>query len=134
GNYAIFHYMFESSILNDSQLYKYDFEDFMGSEDWEKMFVHKIIKTKSGNCHGLPYYYKILADEIGVESHLALAPNHMYIKHLDENNHWVNVELTNGSISSDAWLITSLGISTEAIKSGIYMDPLSEEQSVALCV
>ena len=71
---------------------------------------------------------------MGAKSHLAIAPNHVYIKHLDEKGKWVNIELTNGHLSSDAWMISSMGISAESIKSGIYMDALSEKESVALCL
>ncbi|MFH1005585.1 MAG: hypothetical protein V1781_08890, partial [Bacteroidota bacterium] len=109
GQYAIFSYMYEPSILNDNQVFKYDFNDFMGDKDWTSMFVTKVIRTKNGNCHGLPYYYKLLSDELNAESFLAIAPNHMYIKHIDENGKWVNVELTNGHLSSDAWMISSMG-------------------------
>ncbi len=132
--YAIFSFMFEPSNINNNITFKYDFNDFMGEKDWTNMFVSKVIKTKTGNCHGLPYYYKILANELKTEANLALAPNHLYIKHIDEKGKWVNIELTNGHISSDAWIISTLGITTEAIKKGIYMDALSEEQSVALCI
>lgn len=134
GQYAIFSYMYEPSYLNNNQIFKYDFNDFMGDKDWTNMFVTKVTRTKTGNCHGLPYYYKILSNELGAESYLAIAPNHMYIKHIDEKGKWVNIELTNGHVSSDAWMISSMGISAEAIKKGIYMDALTEKQSIALCL
>lgn len=133
--YAAYSYMCEKSIINDSILCQYDFNDFMGYNNWQNMFVTKLIQTKKGNCHSLPFLYKILTDEIGVEAHLAMAPSHVYIKHLDENGKWVNIELTNGGgFSSDAWIISSMGITSEAIKSEIYMDPLSMEESVAQCL
>jgi len=134
GQYAIFSYMYEPSYLNNNQVFKYDFNDFMGDKNWENMFVTKAMKTKTGNCHSLPYYYKIIANELNLETFLAIAPNHMYIKHIDENGKWVNIELTNGHPSSDAWMISSMGISAEAIKKGIYMDALSEKENVALCL
>ncbi len=55
--------------------YTYDFDDMFGDRDWTSMFVTKLLATKQGNCHSLPYLYKILADELGIKSHLALAPN-----------------------------------------------------------
>lgn len=133
-NYAIWSYMTEPSGLNDSITCTYDFEDFMGQQDWTKMFVTKLMNTKSGNCHSLPYYYKILAEEMDAEAHLALGPNHVYIKHIDKDGKWINLELTNGNFSSDGWLITSMDISLEAIKSNIYMHPLSDKESIALCL
>ncbi|SFF54223.1 hypothetical protein [Thermoflexibacter ruber] len=61
--------------------FTYDFEDYFGEQDWTKMFVTKLLATRKGNCHSLPYLYKILCEELGVSANLALAPNHIYIKH-----------------------------------------------------
>jgi hypothetical protein len=114
--------------------FQYDFEDFMGNKDWSKMFVTKLIETNSGNCHSLPFLYKILADEIGAKAYLALAPNHIYLKHRNKQIGWYNTELTSGTFPVDAWLAASGYITLDAIRSGIYMDSLSEKNSVALCL
>jgi hypothetical protein len=132
GNWAVFTFMTDSISTNDYQPYVYDFVDFMGEQDWTKMFVTKLMQTKKGNCHSLPYFYKILCEEIGASAHLALAPNHIYIKHLDENQQWANLELTNGGFPRDQWIIKQMAISVEAIKNDIYMAPLSQEESIAL--
>ncbi len=132
GNWDIFSYMTDSLPINNFKPFIYDFEDFMGDKDWTKMFVTKLIKTKSGNCHSLPYYYKILCDEIGAKSHLALAPNHIYIKHINEKGQWSNLELTNGGFPTDQWIIKQMAISVEAIKNEVYMAPLSIKESIAL--
>lgn len=132
GNWAVFTYMNDSLPINNYTPCTYDFNDFMGEKDWSKMFTTKLMKTRSGNCHSLPYYYKILCEEIGANAHLALAPNHVYIKHIDENGQWANVELTNGGFPRDQWIIKQMAISVEAIKNEIYMNPLSQEKSIAL--
>jgi hypothetical protein len=132
GNWAVFSYMTDSLPINNYKPCTYDFDDFMGDKDWTKMFVTKLIKTRSGNCHSLPYYYKILCEEIGGKASLALAPNHVYIKHIDEKGQWSNVELTNGGFPRDQWIIKQMAISVEAIKSGIYMNPLSQKESIAM--
>lgn len=134
GNWAVFSFMTDSLPINSFKPCVYDFDDFMGDKDWTKMFVTKLMKTRSGNCHSLPYYYKILCEEIGAKSSLALAPNHAYIKHIDEKGQWTNVELTNGGFPRDQWIIKQMAISVEAIKSGIYMTPLSHKESIALTV
>lgn len=77
-----------------------------------------------------PYVLKILSDELGAESFIAKAPNHMYIKHIAENGKWVNIELTNGHFATDAWMISSMDISAEAIKNRIYLDPLSDLETI----
>lgn len=134
GNWAVYTYMTDSLPINNFMPYTYDFDDFMGERDFSKMFTTKLMRTKSGNCHSLPYYYKILCEEIGATAYLALAPNHIYIKHIDEKGQWANVELTSGGFPRDQWIIKQMAISVEAIKNEIYMKPLSEKESVALTI
>jgi len=131
-NWGVYTYMMDSCAINNYSPFTYDFNDFMGDKDWTRMFVTKLIKTKKGNCHSLPYYYKILCENLGAKAYLALAPNHIYIKHIDEKSQWVNVELTNGGFPRDQWIIQQMAISVEAIKNEIYMKPLSEKESIAL--
>lgn len=134
GNYALFEFFTKPNLMNGNKSYTYDFEDFTGKQDYEQVFITKLMRTHTGQCRSLPMFYKILCNEIGYSSHLAFAPNHLYIKHLGEDGKWVNVELTNGHLSTDAFIISSLGISAEAIKNGIYMDAITEKESVAHCL
>ncbi|MFM7857280.1 MAG: hypothetical protein ACKO96_36515, partial [Flammeovirgaceae bacterium] len=132
--FAIFNYMMEPSKYNENIRMNYDFEDLMGQKDRSKMFVTKLLNTNTGNCHSLPFLYKILAEEIKAEAFLVLGPNHVYIKHKDDKGLWVNVELTNSSFPRDGWIISSLSITTEAIKKEAYMEALTLKESVALCL
>ena len=132
--YAIFSYLMEPQSMNNFESCQYDFEDYLAKKDRAQMFVTKLLRTKKGNCHSLPFLYKILAEEIKADAYLSLGPNHVYIKHRDDKGGWVNVELTNGGFPSDSWIISSLNITADAIKSGAYMDTLSLKQSVALCL
>jgi hypothetical protein len=124
---------------NDSTRYqllpfRYDFEDIFGEKHWENMFVTKLLATRKGNCHSMPYLYKILCEELGVPCQLALAPNHLYVKHRSEKAGWYNTELTSASFPMDAWLMASGYITLQAIQNGIYMDALDDKQCIALCV
>ncbi len=126
-------------IINGDEIfhyipYKYDFDDFFGHQDWRKMFVSKLLETKQGNCHSLPYLYKIVAEEMGVEAHLALAPNHIYIKHRNKKNGWYNTELTSGIFPIDAWIMASGFVHLDAIVNGVYMKALTDKESIALCL
>lgn len=125
--------------VSDSQLYiippfDYDFEDYAGMQNWSNMFVTKLLITRKGNCHSLPYLYKIVADELGATCWLSLAPNHLYIKNRSKKMGWYNTELTSGTFPIDAWITASGYIPLQAIRSGIYMDTLSNQQAIALCV
>jgi len=114
--------------------YIYDFDDPFGQKDWSSMFVSKLLETGKGNCHSLPYLYKILADELGIPCYLAFAPNHIYIKLFSEQTGWYNTELTSGTFPVDAWIMASGYISIDAIRNGLYMDTLSTKQAVANCL
>jgi hypothetical protein len=112
--------------------YTYDFSDIWGHDEWSNMFVVKLLDTKKGNCHSMPYLYKILADEIGAKVHIAVAPNHFYIKHQSKGNGWYNTELTSGIFPTDAWLMASGYIHLDAIVNKLYMEALNEKQMLAL--
>lgn len=114
--------------------FQYNFDDFTGQKEWSSMFVSTLMQTKKGNCHSLPYLYKMIMDELGQPAYLSLAPNHIYIKANNKRVGWYNIELTCGDFPTDAWLMASGYIHTDALRNGIYMDTLSEEQSVALCL
>lgn len=114
--------------------FKYDFEDFFGDKDWRKMFVTKLLATHTGNCHSLPFLYKILCEEIGVKAYLSMAPNHTYIKLWSKKTGWYNTELTSGYFPIDAWIMASGYVHLNAVQNRVYMDTLSEKQSLAVCM
>jgi hypothetical protein len=132
SNWAAFTYMRDSIEQNNFKPYTYDFEKFMPDRDPSICFVTKLLTTHKGNCVSLPFLYKILVQELGATASLALAPFHCYIKHRDEKNKWVNLEMTNGSFPRDEWIMQETGVTAEQIKTGIYMSALSEKESIAL--
>ena len=113
---------------------RYDFEDIYGKTDWTKMFVTKLIRTHTGQCHSLPLLYLILAEELQIDACLAFSPEHSYIMLKDADDNWCNLELTNGHYTSDLWLLSSGLVKSEAIGSGIYMRPLNREETLAQCL
>lgn len=134
GNWAIFTYMTDSIPENNFHPYTYDLENFMGDKDYESFMVSSLLKTKKGNCHSLPFLYKILADEVNVEAFIATAPMHVFIKHKDEKQQWWNLELTSGTFSRTSFIMESFNVSDAGMESGLYMKPLSDKESVALCL
>lgn len=134
NNWAIFSYMTDSIEENNYKPFQYDYDNFMGDKDYESFMVTVLMKTHKGNCHSLPYMYKLLADETGAEAFLALAPMHLYIKHKDNTQKWWNLELTSGTYSRTSFIIESFNVSDAGIESGLYMKPLNEKESIALCL
>lgn len=114
--------------------FRYDFDDFFGEKDWTKMFVTKLLVTHNGNCHSLPFLYKILCEELGVKAHLSMAPNHTYIKLWSKKTGWYNTELTSGYFPIDAWIMASGYVHLNAVQNRVYMDTLSDKQSIAVCL
>ena len=112
--------------------YTYDFEDVWGDEDWSNMFVSKLMSSNKGNCHSLPYLYKILAEELGINAHLALSPNHVYIKHRNLKDGWYNTELTSGYFPNDGWIMASGYIHLDAVRNGMFMKAMDDKESIAL--
>lgn len=110
---------------------KYDFEDYMGAKDWSKMFVSKLLKTGSGQCHSMPLLYLMLAEEMNTEAYLAYAPNHTYIKFLDGDGEWQNAELTNGIFTANSLILESGYIKSEALQNSIYMKEQSKKEVLA---
>lgn len=112
--------------------FSYNYDDFAGKNDWSNMFVSKLMKTNQGNCHSLPYLYKMIMDKLGQDSYLALSPNHIYIKVNNKKAGWYNIELTCGDFPTDAWLMASGYVHIDAIRNGIYMKALSNKECVAM--
>ncbi|CAG5086806.1 hypothetical protein [Parvicella tangerina] len=113
---------------------QYDFDDPFGYYDVRQMFVSKLMFENSGQCKSLPLYYLILVEELGGSAYLSLSPSHSFIKVKDNKGNFYNVELTNGRLSSDSWIVGSGYIKAEAIKGGIYLDTMNKEQVVANCL
>ena len=135
---SVFQVMCDTIPLNiNDKLYKYepfgyDFTDVFGHSKRENLFVSKLLETHKGNCRSLPYLYKILCEELGTDAHLALAPNHIYIKHQNKKNGWYNTELTSGIFPIDAWIMASGFVHLDAITNGVYMKALNNKETIAL--
>lgn len=114
--------------------FTYNFDDFAGKKDWSNMFVSTLMQTHKGNCHSMQYLYKMIMDQLGQPVSLSLAPNHIYIKAQNKRVGWYNIELTCGDFPTDGWLTASGYIHTDALRNGIYVDTISNKQSICLCL
>lgn len=102
-------------------------------KDWTEQFVSKLLNIKKGQCHSMPLLYLILAEELNTNAYLALAPNHSYIKFGNQRESFC-FETTNGTLTSDEWVVSSGFISSAAIKNQIYLAPLTKKQVIAECL
>ncbi|UMQ43099.1 hypothetical protein MKS83_05255 [Chryseobacterium sp. Y16C] len=130
-NLAIFRYFAQDTKQNGKVIHKaikYDFEDYMGAKDYSKMFVSKLMKTNTGQCHSMPLLYLMLAEQIGAEAFLVVSPNHSYIRFKDGDGEVLSVELTNGMFSANSFVLNSGYIKAEALKNKLYMQNLSKKE------
>lgn len=130
-NLAVFRYFAEDSKRNGKVIHKaikYDFEDYMGAKDYAKMFVSKLMKTNSGQCHSMPLLYLILAEQIGAEAYLVMSPNHSYIRFEADDGEMLSIELTNGMFSANSFVLNSGYIKAEALKNKLYMQNLGKKE------
>ncbi len=136
GNYALFEYFCRPYSMNGHKPFTYDYEDFAGHKDFTKVFVTKLMRTHTGQCRSLPLYYKILAEAIGAEAYITHAPQHLFVRHHDEQDpaKWVNVELTQHGLSRDAHYIESFGITDEAIRNKVYLYPMDTKETIAFLI
>lgn len=114
--------------------FTYDFEDYGGYKDWTKMFVTNVLSKGSGQCHSLPMLFLVCCEELGAKAYLSFSPNHTFIRYSDNSGRLRNIELTNGRLTSDSWILGSGYIKSEALKSKIYLDTLDTKRVVAQCL
>ncbi|REC61828.1 hypothetical protein DRF65_13910 [Chryseobacterium pennae] len=130
-NLAVFRYFAEDSKIGSKVAHKaikYDFEDYMGAKDYSKMFVSKLMKKNSGQCHSMPLLYLILAEQIGAEAYLVMSPNHSYIRFEGDDGEMLSIELTNGMFSANSFVLNSGYIKAEALKNKLYMQNLGKKE------
>ena len=108
----------------------YDYEDYGGKQDITKVFVSKLMRTGSGQCMSLPMLYYLYAKTFGADAYIAFAPQHTYITFQDKKGIWQNIELTAPMFIASDFHWGSGFISAEQAKSGIYLRPSSEKETL----
>jgi hypothetical protein len=134
GNWATHIYLTQPMPLNNNERYGYNYDDFMCRKDFTSGFLTTFMRTKKGNCHSMPLFFKIVSEELGSPAYIALAPLHSYIMHPSEFGGWTNVETTNGTFPDSRDVMRIFEITPEQLKSGIYMSPLNSKESIAHCI
>lgn len=92
-------------------------------------------KTHKGQCHSLPWAFKLYAEELGAKAFLTHAPRHCFIMYQDEDNlfpeDWVNVEVTAQQYQPTRSIKEHFAISDSAVLAGTYLVPITDIQSAA---
>lgn len=132
---ALCNFFFYPCSGNGQNPFKYDFSKEYPEDDWRYQLVSRTIRTHRGQCHSLPWAFKLYAEELGAEVYLAHAPRHCFIIYKDDDNlfpeDWVNVETT-AQQYQPTWAIKEhFAISDSAITVGTYLTPITDIQTVA---
>ena len=120
--------------LNKYHPYEYDKMSLIEDIGLTGGIVTHLLQTGMGTCHSLPYLYKIIADKVGAEAYIAIAPLHLYIRHQDAEGKWWNYETTTGTFSSSAFIMENFYVNEKAIRSGLYMTNLTEKETIVQCL
>lgn len=135
-NMMLFRYISDTLQINGnkSQVHypiKYNYDDYDSQINYDSHFVTTLMQTGIGQCHSMPLYYLVLAEEIGAEAYWAFSPHHSFVKIQDRRGNWHNLELTCKAILSDAHYMNSSYIKAEALQNKIYLEPMDKTNVVA---
>lgn len=111
--------------------FKYDYVDFKAEKDHRNFYITKCLATGYGQCNSLPGIYLVLAEALGAKAYLTLAPQHSFVKYLDNKGGIHNYEPTSNYKIDDKWYQDYFHLSKTAIQSGIYLDTLNKKQIIA---
>ncbi|NDW12549.1 hypothetical protein D0T50_06550 [Bacteroides sp. 214] len=110
---------------------KYNYDDYESKISYDSHFVTTLMQTGVGQCHSMPLYYLVLAEEIGAEAYWSFSPRHSFVKIQDERGNWHNLELTCKAILSDTHYMNSGYIKAEALQNKTYLEPMDKTNVIA---
>lgn len=112
----------------------YNLDDYESKIEFTSHFVSTLLTTSKGQCYSFPLLYLIIAERLGAEAYLSMAPRHSFVKVKGYNNEWYNLELTAKYILSDAYYMNYSFIKSEGVKKGLYLSPLDKKEIIAYLV
>lgn len=134
-NMMLFRFMCDTLKLKDKSTahfpVKYNYVDYDSHISYDSHFVTTLMQTNTGQCHSMPLYYLVLAEEMGADAYWSFSPRHSFVKIQDEKGDWHNIELTAKAILSDTHYMNSSYIKSEALQSKIYLEPMDKTNVVA---
>ncbi len=139
-NLAIYKYMTDTTyFIFDSLKYyhpkfQYSFSDPFATFNWENSQTTTLLDFDKhyGNCNALTTLFKIFSLRLNSNAILCTAPNHVFIRHANENGIFYNVELASKAFPGTGSIETISYTSDEAARSGIAMRELNLKQSIGL--
>ena len=124
----------EPNEANHGKPFSYDMSPTLRRNYPHYGLVTTLLQTGRGTCRSLPFLFKIVADELGVEAYITLAPKHYFITHQDSSGKWWNFETTMGRYLSSKAIIELTGLRPTGIYSKLYMSPIRGEELMVVCL
>lgn len=132
---ALCTFFFQPLSGNNNTIFTYDFSNEYPDGDWHNQLVSRTLKSHKGQCHSLPWAFKLFAEELGANAYIAHAPRHCFIMYKDEDclfpEDWVNVEVTSQQYQPTWGIKEHFEITDSAIKARTYLVPLTDKETVA---
>jgi hypothetical protein len=81
----------------------------------------------------MPLLFVILGRKLGIDVTASMAPRHTFVKYRDDMGNNFDLEATDNAGLTDAVVLGSLStpITEESVANGVYMQPLSNRETVA---
>lgn len=111
--------------------FMYDYIDYRAEQDLHNYFLTKTLATGTGQCNTLPRVYIVIAEAMGANVYLSIAPQHSFIKYKNNNGTIQNYEPTIDWHMTDQDYSEGMPIMSAATKNKIYLDTLNKKQIVA---
>ncbi|RYH61659.1 MAG: hypothetical protein EON54_09930 [Alcaligenaceae bacterium] len=129
---ALRHHIYKPTAWNDGRPFEYDLNDPYG-ENLRNKLLGTYLRTRKGNCVSMPLLFVLLGQKLGLEITVSNAPNHVFVQWRDTDGQLYNLETTSGAgFARDIWMRQQFDMTDQSLKSGIYMQPLSKRETVAL--
>lgn len=129
---ALRYHIYQPTAWNQGRPFQYDLDDPYGRNVRNKL-MPTYLATRKGNCVSMPLLFIILGQKLGLDVTASLAPNHVFVQWRDTDGKLYNLETTSGAgFTRDLWMRQQFSMTDEALKSGIYMRPLSKKETVAV--
>lgn len=117
-----------NTYLFQTKKFNYDFDDPLG-ENIENRLLPGLLDTKKGNCVSLPLLYVIIGQKLGFPVYAVNAPDHLFVRYVDQSLKQQNIETTNGGgHGPNSQYKRDLKISPKAIQRGAYLKTLSNKE------
>jgi len=124
-------YVYEAGAWNGNRPFAYDRDDPLGQKPENRLLADYLI-DRNGNCVTMPILFIILGERMGLKMTLAHAPLHFFVKFTDDAGNVWNLETTSGAgFTRDSHYRKKLLMSDRAVETGLYLRPLSREETIA---